>query len=323
MAYVSAPGSDGSRPKPGDRAQLILVAALTIAVILVALVLLLNTVIYTENLATRGVDAGGNDVIEYRATVIFGVGELIDEENRVADGFNATTVRNGINATDDALSYRYIQRGIIAEINRTSVEVNGGLLIAQDERQLFESSNESGPDPWNVTSAVEETRQFTITLEPLHNGTDATDGFYVEVSPDVGGGDPWTIYAYMDDDTGNLTVSSEEPGGPEVRCSVDANEAELDLTAGTLNDKPCSAWTWAEGVDSPYTIRFGNSDRANGTYSLTVGDSAEPGSGLNETTEESPYYVGAVYSTSMEIRYESSDLHFITEIRVAPGEPDE
>ncbi|MCL7418278.1 MAG: hypothetical protein M8354_10625, partial [Halalkalicoccus sp.] len=69
-----------NRPEP-DRGQLILVTGVTIAVILVALVVLLNTVIYTENLATRGIDSGADDALEYRATVVGSVGELIEYEN--------------------------------------------------------------------------------------------------------------------------------------------------------------------------------------------------------------------------------------------------
>lgn len=41
-----------NRPKT-DRGQLMLATGLTIAAVLVALIVLLNTVIYTENLATR------------------------------------------------------------------------------------------------------------------------------------------------------------------------------------------------------------------------------------------------------------------------------
>ncbi|MFC7080626.1 DUF7261 family protein [Halorussus caseinilyticus] len=50
------PAGDRGRSGDGgrDRGQLILVTGLAIAVMLVALVLLLNTVIYTQNLATRG-----------------------------------------------------------------------------------------------------------------------------------------------------------------------------------------------------------------------------------------------------------------------------
>jgi len=64
-----------------DRGQLIILTGLIVAVTMVAMVLLLNTAIYTENLASRGADQSGREAVEYRATVVDGVGELIDEEN--------------------------------------------------------------------------------------------------------------------------------------------------------------------------------------------------------------------------------------------------
>ena len=73
MADLSRPATDGRR----DRAQLMLVTALALAVVLVVLVLLVNTAIYTENLATRGVDVGADDALEHRAAVVDGVGGVV------------------------------------------------------------------------------------------------------------------------------------------------------------------------------------------------------------------------------------------------------
>ena len=79
MADVNAP-RDLDDPNRGDRnrdclrdadrGQLLLVAGLVMAVSLVALVVLLNASIYSENLATRGIEAADGDSLEVRAAAV-------------------------------------------------------------------------------------------------------------------------------------------------------------------------------------------------------------------------------------------------------------
>jgi len=84
MADVRPPRVGNADPDTAtdeDRAQLILITGLTLAVILVAVVLILNTVIYTENLATRGVDAGGGEAIDFRDGAVEDVTEIMYREH--------------------------------------------------------------------------------------------------------------------------------------------------------------------------------------------------------------------------------------------------
>ncbi|WP_231741260.1 hypothetical protein [Halorubrum sp. CBA1125] len=89
---MSVSPSDGDRPRgPGgsadefrgaDRGQLMLVAALVVAVSLLTLVVLLNATIYSEAVATRGVEAADGEALEVRAAAVEGTGTLIDATNR-------------------------------------------------------------------------------------------------------------------------------------------------------------------------------------------------------------------------------------------------
>ena len=49
-----------------DRGQMILVGAFALSMTFVALALLLNSAVYTENLASRSIDAGASEAIEFR-----------------------------------------------------------------------------------------------------------------------------------------------------------------------------------------------------------------------------------------------------------------
>ncbi len=64
-----------------DRGQLILVSGLTIAVTMLVLVLLLNTTIYTENVATRGIDSDVGDAADIQRTVDEEVEAILSTES--------------------------------------------------------------------------------------------------------------------------------------------------------------------------------------------------------------------------------------------------
>ncbi|MEF8907354.1 MAG: hypothetical protein V5A13_05805, partial [Haloarculaceae archaeon] len=69
MAGLTPPGGHG--PSSGtdpdrDRGQIILVTAFALAVAFVALSVVINGAIFTQNLATRGDTAGGGDALQQR-----------------------------------------------------------------------------------------------------------------------------------------------------------------------------------------------------------------------------------------------------------------
>lgn len=101
-----------------NRGQLILITGLVIAITMVAMVLILNSAIYTENVATRGVDSGGDDAIDFRNTVIEGSEEIIEHENE-SDQVDA------IDEYTDLVERHYIENAKIAEAdpNETDGEI--------------------------------------------------------------------------------------------------------------------------------------------------------------------------------------------------------
>jgi hypothetical protein len=131
----------------GDRGQLILVTGLLIAVAIVGLVVLLNTAIYTENLASRGADQSGREAIEYRATVVDAVGGLLEPENTRPHRQQADVEENvsaGIQAIDDYTARNRATDGTIGRINGTTV--HPGKLVIQNasSRQFLDSSDGGG-----------------------------------------------------------------------------------------------------------------------------------------------------------------------------------
>lgn len=304
-----------------DRAQLILITGLTLAVLLVAVVLVLNTVIYTENLATRGVDAGGAEAMDFRDGAVADVAEIMSREHGSASGdsavddFGASTESYGRTVAE-----LRARDGVIADVD-ASVEESGYFLTQNASVAAGrDMTADNGAADWTVADNATRTRNFRLTVTP-EDLSDPMSGAFTVVAdgtvPD-GSNETWTVT--LSDDGGDLrvtvdngTVASETfPPGPDGNHTV-------DLTAGTFNGESFDSYYWAEGVQDesvPYRLRYEDGDAAVGTYRLVVDD--------RDTTSgpAPPRVAEAVYSAEVEVYHRTPELEYGDVVRVAPGERD-
>lgn len=322
-----------------DRAQLILITGLTLAVIFVTVVLLLNTVIYTENLATRGVDAGGGEAIEFRDGVVDDLGGIMDREHRTessADGVTADFEASAAayaNATTDLRA----RDGVVADI--TVVGTEPGHFIAQEEvggsdRDL--TAGDGTTADWTVAGNATRARDYRVTVANNSLSASSGDAFTIvaEGAPD-GSNATWSVslWSASDPDEINVTVTNETASVTETFAPAADGNHTVDVTGGTVNGEPFDALVWAEGVQNDdgtadYDIRYENGDEATGTYHLVVqsddldsGDDDQYGIDPSDRSSQ-PYVVDAVYSADVEISHRTPELEYGDAIRVAPGERD-
>ncbi|WP_137287128.1 DUF7261 family protein [Halorussus salinisoli] len=314
---------DGRR----DRGQLILVTGLAIAVMLVALVLLLNTVIYTQNLATRGAEVDDTAAITYQQEVVDSVGGVVDAENREGYDDRSKVEENVTAAIDrlDGLSARYhAEEGTVARVETDTLALTEGTLLYQtNASRNFTSDGES--DDWELAEDVTNARhvRFTVSGENLSDGRPGS--FHVRLVGDDGTN--WRVYLYNDTDDDVAVAVQNGTDTPELACTTSGPEATVDLTRGTLNGSACPKLVWATDLDSPYRVEFQNADEAIGTYELTADESGgatdvETGNFAGANAEESPRAVPAVYAAEFDLHFETPDLTFHTTVRVARGEPE-
>lgn len=326
-----------------DRGQLLVVGALVLGTVLILLVLLVNASIYAENLATRNPDVGDEEALAYRAAVVDGVGGVLDRENAEDyDSYGALTgnVSESIRVLDEQLLRIHVRSGVEASIDRSSVVLARGRLLRQAEARPF--TDASGTPEWAAALNTNGTRGFVATVNRSSlattnasnieaDGSNADGAFYVAVSENTTTTE-WRAYVYNDSSTGNLSVAVKRGGDSAVTrvCSVDATIATLNFTDGRLDGEPCAGFQWGEGTSGRYDVSFSNGNSANGTYNLTarVEDAGSvPGVGINDGTASddpgSPYSVPAVYGARLELGYESPELEYETQVRIAPGESDD
>ena len=327
MAAVIPGASDGDdsrgdrRFRDADRGQLLLISGLVVAVSLVTLVVLLNASIYSENVATRGVEAADGEALEVRAAAVEETGTLIDgtNRNRPANHSEAkTAVEDGIAALDAYLARAYADRGGVTHVSGNRTTMENGSYVTGDL-----TANGTGDANATLAADVDRTRGFVVEVDPgALASTDAavapTDAFYVEF--DDGVNETREVYVYADDADGNVTVAVGENGSdPIVVCSVSAaDRVAVDLTGGTLGDERCPGlWATSAGaLERPLDVTVERTDAANGTAAAT----ALPASGDSVGSDHTA--TPAVYAARIDLRYRTAELRFETAVRVAPGEPD-
>ena len=325
---VSLDREDADAARDEDRAQIILITGLTLAVLFVAVVLLLNTVIYTENLATRGADAGGTEAIEFRDGTVDDLAGILEREHRngtanATDSFLASAERYG--RTVSGLRAR---DGVVADVRVNDSTVEPGYFFAQDEtatgfREM--TAPDGTTTDWTVAGNATETRNFRLTVDSS-SLSGSVSGAFTVVADGTAAGTNETWSASLSDSSGNVSVTVDNGTTTVTETFAprpDGNHT-VDFTAGTVNGEPFDALVWAEGVQNesgtaPFDIRYENGGEARGTYSFVV-DDRDGSSPLSDTSR--PYVVEGIYGVEVDILHRTPELTYGDVVRLAPGERD-
>ncbi|WP_135364426.1 DUF7261 family protein [Halosimplex halophilum] len=317
MADLSPAGRAGGARSAGagaggrsgrDRAQLILVGAFALAVIFVALALVMNAAIYTENLATRSESAGTADAHAFeRATTT-----AAERAFRYAHEVNASDSSGHAalerNVTQAMHAYHNVTRTQQAAggqlVDVTVASTPAGANITETDT-VFESPDGGNPD-WTVASDVTGTRSFRLDVEDWNGGPD--DELWVV----AGDANDW--YLNVSNDGGQWEVGVNESATYTACTTTGASDVEIDFSEGTVNGDECAALTLGD-VGGPYDLKIRNGSVADGDYTVVV--DGNPGSALT-TTE----YDEVLYAMTVDLTYRTPELQYRTTIRVAPGETD-
>ena len=326
MAGLNPPGGSGSDSTGDggdrDRAQVMLVAAFSLAVAFVALSVVINGAIFTQNLATRGDTAGGGDALQQRQQAEQMVGDLLEHANANYSGTTDTAreFRSAISDLSNASSYQQSVSG--RAVDYEYVGASNGTRLYQDSPGDF--TNASAGNNWTVAENVDNTRRFDINVTDTGELEDPGDKPLTVDLTDTSSGDTWRLSLAENGGTLNLTTTyADGSGGVSSTCTTpdpSSNEVTINVTAGLFAGQSCEALAFGRNVSGganelgTYDIRFNNTANVNGTYQLTV-DTTSVGNAPNDES--------AVYSTTVEYTYRTANLIYETDIRVAPGEPDE
>lgn len=321
--------ADVARLREADRGQLFLVGALALAVIFVTLAVLLNTAIYTGNIATRDPGPGTGEVVEYESAAV----TMADRSVRTANVYNNSSYAD-LEATFGGTVSVWSNRTnvhtstALADAHVRTMSTLYGTKIGQTGTRNFSADN--GDIDWMVANDS-RVRSFELSVEQDSLADDNLfqnePEFAIEFS---GGNDTLTLYIFNNGTlTDDVTVGLYDGNSTSDEidsCSVNAgadDRATVNISGEQLAGGDCEALeTLNDRLPNRYNTTFQNGDSAEGNYSLIVDRSMgefETGANASGT----PYTAPALYSVELQVTYRSPVTYYQTEVRVAPEEPDE
>ncbi|MFC7226277.1 hypothetical protein N0B31_02595 [Salinirubellus salinus] len=280
----------------GDRAQLLLVGALSLAIALVAVALVLNSAIYTHNLASRQ-DTPSDDVVTFTRDVRASAGGYLDSANRNegVNGYGAVgnTYAGGLDGVAGTVDDRAAVDVAATRVGHVANSQVRGVRVVDAGGGTFQprtGPSEFPADTWVVAHAV-RVRSFRVDVEPSDLGLldqlglgDAEDAlqdptsddvFVVEFTDDVAtpsAGETWRVAVYEDGD-GDPTVGVLELGSGITRtCSVDDSSVPdpltLDLTGARFGGQACAPLSFVDDLPDKYSVKYYEADEIEGSYEL-------------------------------------------------------
>lgn len=301
------------------RGQILLVSAFVLAVAFVALALIVNSAIFTENLAARDDVPGSQNALDYRYEVTQTVGTAVTAINADPDSSPGDI--------DESIEDISLRAGTDQSVLGRSVVIGYeshtlGTKIAQDEPGNFTDASDTGD--WELAA---NTRARNIRLNVTDRAAldGSSDDPFTLVASD--GADEWRMA--ISADSGSVTVEVETPAGELESCTRDLPEQfTVDVTAGTIDGRPCYALVrqtsgegmyFGVGLGASYDVEISNGDAIAGTYSMIV-DSTSVSSIPYNSYPDDPYTENAIYSVRANYEFFTSQVGYETAIVVAPGE---
>ena len=311
-----------------DRGQMILVAAIGLALLLTLLAVTLNTAVFAGIHAAE-TDGGPNaerGAIQYQYSADRAIAGLADRTNREYDTYDTleSELEDAVAAWDGLSRSEYARDGKTTNTSLESVTYES--RIVQDEPGVFEDGSED--TAWTVADDVSEVRGFEMDVQKdgLAETSDCTGAnACFNLTVEGSGGNSWTLFVY---DDGGIKATVKPASGDNETYGPAGTSAELDITDGVFDvDGSGDEFTTflEDDLETPYTVTYTNADAVDGTYELTVdGKLVEDGEtiesdhryGVNET----PRVEARIVAADVGLRYRAADLTYETEIKVVPGE---
>ncbi|MBX0324541.1 hypothetical protein EGH21_16040 [Halomicroarcula sp. F13] len=311
-----------------ERGQLLLVAGLALALVFIGLALVVNSAIFTENLASRGETAGSDGALAARASVEANVGEAMDRANYYNGSAPVAAFNRSLRNVSTQSEYLSATSGTLVNVT----------YVDHREGERINGSIDQGDDNYTVVGDVERVPDANGTRGLAFNSSGLPDGsdppLVVKVNDTDFDGDERSWRARIWENSSGVQIQTIRNGttpseNRTEHCSVSsAPENRIQVTAGLVNDQPCDALRWNDDGEnfwygngvlasgSDYAIHFENTNGVSGEFELVVYDDGGLSLPLLSPSGD------AIYDATVRFVYDGPDVRYNTTVRVAPGEPD-
>lgn len=267
-----------------DRAQIVLITALVVAVIFVALAVVVNSAIYTENLSTRDSGAESRGVLEQRATNDLSVFRAVQRANAEHPNTDDVSVIESeleglLDSQSAAVFLDNARYGKVVDLGLSATTEGSHLRQVDETRNFTAGGDNAGTPDWTLVEDAKEDGTFRFGVRKddlLDASSDSVDhiladtddmilggllfheAFHVEVTTE--GGDTWRTFMFQAPaiDGGRVYVYTEGPdeeirtfdgtletlAGESCAAPVEDGLAEIDFSTAEAGGEPCEELTF-------------------------------------------------------------------------------
>jgi hypothetical protein len=299
-----------------SRGQLFLVGAVSLALVFVVLAVVLNSAIYTGNLATRGTDSASvGAAMDTRDDVEGNAADLLvhvnDGQSTYAD--QTTAVERGVVNLSRRMARYASTDGRALSVTYSSYTEGTGV----EQSSASEFTDDDGTVDWTVAASTGRTRSFAMNVDG--SSLDGSTSTPFTVVFDGADGVTWRLVVY-EDGSGNTVVEVEEDGTSLGTCTA-GSDVRVGVTDATVDGRRCPALErLAPAV--PYDLGFENGDSAAGTYSLVTSKTETNVADAPYDDSGDPTKSPRLYNLTAHFEYRSDAVVYETALSILPGGTD-
>ena len=301
-----------------SRGQIILISAIVIAIGLIAITVILNTVLFTENVNNIGTIASANDglnnQIAQRDSLTTFVRQVNGNDTYATPKASKQALNRSLHWYSDLLGVTLAKRQpVLVNLSVPSTPTVGALVVQANNRSFTDADHES---QWTLDSNT-QVRQYTMSIAHV-SANNSHDAFAVSFNGSGGTNQKLRFYRRTD---GTLLVKRD--GTVSDACSLGSGTGNttIDFWTGKIQHggRDCG-FIGANSLTTP-KIEYDNGKNATGTYRLLTNGTSIQSSPFNASADESPYLTYVVYRASIRSQYVTPDLSYDSEIHLDLYEP--
>jgi hypothetical protein len=303
-----------------ERAQLILVGSLAIALVIIGLTVLVNTILFTESVGSGSLDNRIQEAQEFDSEAIDGVRSLVfrishADRNLTETELRANVARN-VTSFSRAIGESYASTRPVAVTVDYSNASEIGTRIVQDHDAPI-TDNSANPT-WSPFGPEKTVGWLSLNVDV---GETDTDPFFANATNATSG--RWVNVSVSRLPNGNVSVVSNVSDAPNTvrECAPARGRVLLDVYEGrslTSATGTCS-FTGTSALDPPYDLAFEHGDNLVGKYSLVTRESV-PGlpscDGLDPADAE-PCVAPTLWTANISTAFEGEGISYSNNYNVS------
>lgn len=286
----------------GERGQLILIGALTVALLVVGVTITINTVLFVENTATDEGAVVVNQAAEVTGELRSAVQSTTLHVNHQSRNHGPTQLENyvesNVSKLESVMSQQYLQSRSLS-VNVSIEDTTEGTRVVQAADANF--TDDFGGSDWDPISSGSRIGWFVVNL----NATEDTGGSFDAV---VSNGSEDVTVRITRENASAYEVESTGPSGGSAKttCRTRGNRLVLDVHRGQSPTDLACQFNGTGEVRNATSVEFTGGDNAFGRYGIVTADSSV--SSVPNCPSSGPCHTPAIWSVEFETTVAGSEF---------------